>query len=320
MSLYDKLGVPKESSKEDIKKAFRKLSLEHHPDRGGDEEKFKEISNAYETLSDDDKRKNYDLTGNEVPQSFNPFAQGFNPFEFMFNQRAKRQDPMRKLDDTIYNIDVLLEDVYFGKTRKMAVTTNTKCSCHIVCNKCHGNGKIIIVRQIGPMIQSMETNCDMCLTKGYIIKGCETCNNEGIVKNKEYYDVNIPIGCIDGYEKRIVGKGQQPFKPTEIPGDLVFKIKVLEHPSFKRRGNDLIYETIIIFINSICGSEVSIPHFEGNFKLNFIDVFGVIKEGNEYCIQGKGINEGNLILKFKVQEYSGKLDKEKRDKIRELLT
>ncbi len=319
MSLYEKLGVSKEASKDDIKKAFRKLSLEHHPDRGGDQEKFKEISNAYETLSDDDKRKNYDMVGDNTT-NFNPFPQGF-PFDFMFNhQRHRRQEAMRKLDDTVYNIEVPLEEIYFGKTRKMLVTTNIKCNCCSQCSKCNGNGKVTIVRQFGPMIQSMEVVCDECKTKGYIVKGCDTCNKEGTIKNKEYYEVNIPIGCIDGYEKRIVGKGQQPFKQSEIPGDLVFRIKVLEHPDFKRRGNDLLYETKISFVDSICGCEIKIPHFDGEFKLNFVSDFGVIKEGKEYIIQNHGIKGGNLILTFKVEEYTKNLDKEKRDKIRELLS
>lgn len=320
MSLYEKLGVSKEASKDDIKKAFRKLSLEHHPDKGGDEEKFKEISNAYDVLSDDDKRKNYDMTGSETQQQFNPFQQAFNPFEFMFNQRTRRQEAMRKLDDTVYNIEIPLEEVFFGKTRKMMVTTNIKCSCCSICSKCNGNGKVTIVRQFGPIIQSMETQCDTCLSKGYIVKGCDTCNKEGTIKNKEYYEVNIPIGCVDGYEKRIVGKGQQPFKQSEIPGDLVFRIKVLEHPVFKRRGNDILYETKIRFVDSICGCEIKIPHFDGEFKLNFISDFGVIKEGKEYIIQSNGIKGGNLILTFKVEEYTKNLDKETRDKIRELLT
>ncbi len=318
MTLYDKLGLSKEASKEDIKKAFRKLSLEHHPDRGGDEEKFKDISNAYEILSDDDKRKNYDLTGT-TEQHHNPFQQGFNPFEFMFNQRHRRQEAVRKLDDTVHTVEIPLEEVYFGKSRKMLVTTNSRCNCCSICPKCNGNGKITIIRQFGPMIQQMETQCDMCLTKGYIIKGCDECNKTGLIKNKEYYEVNIPVNCMDGYEKRIVGKGQQPFKQTEIPGDLVFRIKILEHPSFKRRGKDLLYEVVISFIDSICGCQITIPHFEGEFTLNFINDFGVIKEGKEYIIQGKGINGGNLILTFKVKEYTGTLNKEKRDKIRELL-
>lgn len=320
MSLYDTLGISKEASKDEVKKAFRKLSLEHHPDKGGNEEKFKEISNAYEILSDDDKRKNYDL-GNNNPgmhqPNFNQFGGGF-PFN-IFNMRNQyRQEPIKKLEDTVHNIEITLEDIYFGRNKKLLVTTSSKCQCTSICTKCNGNGRVNIVRQIGPIIQSAEISCDICNTKGYIIKNCGNCEG-GIIKIKETYDIHIASGCIEAYERRIVGKGKQAFKHSEIPGDLVFKLKILEHPSFKRRGNELIYEVIINFIDSICGCEITIPHFEGEFKVNTSE-FGVLKEGKEYIIENKGILSSNLIIIFKIDEYIEKIDQEKRDKIRELLS
>lgn len=320
MSLYETLGISKDASKDDVKKAFRKLSLEHHPDKGGNEEKFKDISNAYEVLSDDDKRKNYDL-GNNNPgmhqHNFNQFGRGFS-FNFFNMRNQTRQEPIKKLEDTIYNIETTLEDVYFGRIKKLLVTTSSKCDCTFTCTKCNGNGRLNIVRQIGPMIQSTEISCDMCNMRGYIIKNCGTCE-QGVKKLKETYDIHIASGCIEGYERRIVGKGKQAFKNTEIPGDLVFKLKILEHPSFKRRGNELIYEVIISFIDSICGCDIIIPHFDSEIKVN-TSIFGVLKEGKEYIIENKGILKSNLIIIFKIDEYIGKIDQEKRDKIRELLT
>jgi DnaJ-class molecular chaperone len=326
MSLYEKLGISKDASKDDIKKAFRKLAVTHHPDKGGNEEKFKEISHAYEVLTDDEKKRHYDLTGSEEPhQQFNPFQQGgFSfqggfPFEFMFRgQQPRREEPVKKLEDTIHTIDISLKDVFFGKTKIMVVTTLTKCDCNSCCGKCNGNGRIRIVKQFGPMIQSMETQCDMCVGKGYIIKGCDKCSSTGQIKTKEQYSVVIPIGAIDGHEKRIVGKGQQPFKQTEIAGDLVFKIKVLNDAVFKRRGNELIYESKISFIDSICGCDIIIPHFEAELTIN-TSIFGIIKEGKEYVIKSKGINEANLILIFKVDEYTSLLSEEKRNLLREIL-
>jgi molecular chaperone DnaJ len=335
MSLYDKLGVSRDASKQDITKAYRKLSLEHHPDRPtGNEEKFKEISQAYEILTDDERRKRYDLTGSDSDQpQGNPFQQqgfnfqfggGGNPFDFMFNQafgsghQQQREEPMRKLDDTVYTIDISLKEAYFGLTKNLAVTTQKKCNCTSVCDRCKGECRIKVMRQMGPMRQIMEMNCDMCQGKGYTIAVCMECKGLGQTKAKETFNIVIPKGAISGLERRMTGKGQQPFKKTEISGDLVFKINVQEHSHFKRRNNDLIYNANISFVDSVCGVEIKIEHFDGELKLN-TSTFGIVKEGVEYVIKDRGMPGGNLIIIFKVEYPETKLTEEQREKIREIL-
>jgi molecular chaperone DnaJ len=336
MSLYDKLGVSKDASKQDITKAYRKLSLEHHPDRPtGNEEKFKEISQAYEVLTDDERRKRYDLTGSdsEQPQGGHPFQQaggfsfnfggGGNPFDFMFNQafgagHHQREEPIHKLDDTIHNIDISLKDAYFGMTKNLIVTTQRKCGCSETCDKCKGECRIKAMRQMGPVRQIFEMQCDMCQGKGYIVKGCEICKSSGKIKDKETFNIVIPKGASSGLERRMTGKGQQPFKKSEIAGDLVFKINVLNHEYFQRRNNDLIYTTNISFLDSICGVDLTISHFDGELKLN-TSTFGIVKEGVEYVIKDRGMPGGNLIIIFKVEYPETKLTEEQRKKIRDIL-
>ena len=327
MSLYDKLNLDKNCSKDDIKKSFRKLAVSHHPDKGGDEEKFKEISHAYEVLSDDEKRKRYDLTGSDTEQpqqpNFNsgfPFNFGGDPFEFMFNQhhRQRREDPIRKLDDTVHTINISLKEAYFGLTKNMAVTTTTKCDCSTACGKCKGEGKFKVVQQFGPIRQVFDAQCDMCSGRGFIVKAnCDKCSGKGSVNNKEVFPLDIPKNAITGLEKRISGKGQQPFKRNEIAGDLVFKINVMEDVNFKRRGVDFIYEKSISFIDSICGCEVIIPHFEGNVLINTITL-GIIYEGVEYVVTSENI-KNKVILCFKIEKLIKVLKEEDRSKIREIL-
>ena len=174
------------------------------------------------------------------------------------------------------------------------------------------------MRQMGPMRQIMEMNCDMCQGKGYTIAVCMECKGLGQTKTKETFNIVIPKGAISGLERRMTGKGQQPFKKTEIAGDLVFKINVQEHSHFKRRNNDLIYNANISFVDSVCGVEIKVEHFDGELKLN-TSTFGIVKEGVEYIIKDRGMPGGNLIIIFKVEYPETKLTEEQRGKIREIL-
>jgi DnaJ-class molecular chaperone len=329
MSLYDKLGVNKDASKSDITKAYRKLSLEHHPDRpGGNEEIFKDISHAYEILTDDEKRKRYDLTGSETEQPQHHHHQNFNPFEFMFNQHFQqqqhfqqhREEPIRKLEDTVHSVDISLKDAYFGIQKNLLVTSNKKCDCTKHCDVCNGNGRLRVVRNMGPFQQVLDADCNNCRGKGFIIKGCGKCGGLGRYKDKETFNLVIPKGATTGLERRMSGKGEQPFKKSEIAGDLVFKINVKEHPLFVRKGNDLHYSQDISFVDSVCGVDIVIPHFEEEVYIN-TSTFGIVKHSGEYRVEGKGMNEGShLIIKFNVKYPIYKLSGEVRYKIRDLLT
>jgi DnaJ-class molecular chaperone len=329
MSLYDKLGVGKDSSKQDITKAFRKLAMEYHPDKNPQgEEKFKDISHAYEILTDDEKRRKYDLTGSENDQPQHHHHQNFNPFEFMFNQHFQQQthfqqhqeEPIRKLDDTIHTVEITLKDAYFGVQKNLLVTSNKKCDCTKSCDTCNGRGRLRVIRSMGPFQKVFESDCGNCRGRGLIIKGCDKCGGIGRYKDKETFNLVIPTGATTGLERRIAGKGEQPFKKTEIAGDLVFKINVKEHALFTRKGNDLYYSQDISFVDSVCGVDIKIPHFEGELKIN-TSTFGIVKHGGEYRIEGKGMNEvTHLIIKFDVKYPHIKLNESIRDKIRELLT
>ena len=149
MSYYEELKITREATKADIKKAFRNLSLQNHPDKGGDEEKFKKISEAYNTLIDDDKKRQYDLSLDRPNMSFDPraYSRGFqrqNPFgifETMFNFTSGMKSGV-KLPDTIYEVKLNLDEVYYGIEKKIKVTTECKCECVQQCRMCNGAGQV----------------------------------------------------------------------------------------------------------------------------------------------------------------------------------
>jgi len=321
MSLYNILGLEKEASKEEIKKAYRKLALVHHPDRGGNEEEFKKITKAYEILSDDDKRKRYDLTGSETDQpqgggGFNPedifnMFSGFNPFGGN-NPFSNFKNAKKKLENTTYNMSITLEDSFKGCINNLVISNDLKCDCLTSCDKCKGEGKVILQIRNGPFLQQLQTDCDKCKGRGVISTfGCSRGCSKGFKKVKENIVVQIPPGVVNGWEITFSEKGKQKVLDNEISGDLVIKINVKEDKNFKRDGNNLVYNKTVSFRESLLGTIIEIPSFANEEEV--LELNEVISE-KDYVIKGKGFkwdnSVGDLVVRVKIDYNVKSLDRE----------
>ena len=269
--LYGLLGVDKNADNSVLKKAYRKLAIKHHPDKGGDEQKFKDISEAYDVLSDPNKRKTYDLGGYEALDGsgggnpFSAFESMFgggmpgmpdifsggmgNPFDGMMGMGAnsrRQQNPVK-----IHDVEVTLDDLYIGSKKTISVKTNHKCiDCSgngylnngkQLCDECHGTKYVTQTVRMGPMIQQSRRPCDMCKQKGYtIISGyeCQKCNQSGVVPHIKKYNLNIKKGNVDGKDIELKGKGDY-IPELDVQGDLIIRLKEVNHERFQRKNNDL---------------------------------------------------------------------------------
>lgn len=291
---YEVLGVPKTGSDADIKKAYYKLAREHHPDKGGDAEKFKRIQGAYEILSDPQKRQNFDQFGNAEggPQGFPP---GFDIFSQMFGfpgHGAPQRRPNRE-----HTLHISLEDAYRGLTKHLKITLSKACfSCRKKCQQCHGKGSVHI--QMGPMV--MQQPCPSCGGSGGSSIGCEGCNFKSKKNEQLNLELKIPQGVEDGATMTAHGLGEQPQKPDEEPGDLLFHIKIGDHPEFLRQGLDIVWTTTISFENSVTGKVIQIPHFDGPIKIDTAD-WGVLDPREDYIVPFKGFKNGDKVGRLRVQ-------------------
>lgn len=295
---YDVLGISKSATDEEIKTAYRKLAKTHHPDKGGDKNKFQEIQTAYETLSDINKRNNYN------GQQQNPFP---FPFEHPFFKYHNKPTIIKK-NDHIYNCNITLKDVYTGINKKFKIQRNKICNnCKKICQQCNGNGKLIYNQQLGPFIQRVEHNCSNCNSTGILkdTNNCNTCNNKRFIVEENIFDVNIKPGIESGTEIKFPEWGEQPTRNNETPGSFIVKIIVDDHPEFKRDQLNLIWRTKISLRDSIIGKTIIIPHFIGPIELN-TKGFGIINPNKEYILSKKGLiddkgNYGNIKLQFIIE-------------------
>lgn len=302
---YNVLGIKKDATESEIKKAYRKLALVHHPDKGGDETKFKEIAEAYEVLSDPEKKSNYDKYGhNSVKQGSRAYdtygSMSMEDFMREFGYRNYNRNKKRGSDMQI-NVKITLEDVYQGVNKSFKYKRTVPCNpCSgeggtgkETCSNCGGRGVVIqqMVTNIG--VINSQTTCNVCSGTGSTYKDvCESCNGNGIDIKEEIVNVEIPAGIHDGSTLQYNGMGN--YVKGGLPGSLFVVIHVLSHKDFIRNGNDLKYNLKLKYHQLILGDKVEIPTINGS-KIR-IDVPKYSKVGDNLRINGKGLKSVNSTL------------------------
>jgi len=329
MSLYDKLGLDRNASKVEIKKAFRSLSLQHHPDRGGDTAHFQEINEAYEILIDDQKKQRYDATGqvNDQPQQhqprYHPFMDMFGGFDNFYQQHFFHQNfnppkqEKKKLEEIKYPLEITMEEAYFGTVKNIGINLSSKCVCVTFCDNCNSQGVMKRLVQINPFQQiMMEQHCEKCEGRGFMKSNCDICKNSCQINHTELFQIKIGDDIESNFQYRFADKGRQPFKPHELAGDLVVEIKIKDHPKFKKVGKNLHFNLEVDLEESIVGKDVNIPHFENQYNLD-TSIFGIVQDGKEYTVKEKGMKGGDLIVKINIKYPTELFNKEAREILKE---
>lgn len=310
---YEVLGVSKTASKEEIRKAYRKLSKQYHPDlnkEAGAEEKFKEVTEAFETLSDENKRANYDQFGHADPnQGFGGFggfsggsADGFgfeDIFSTFFGGGSRRRDPNapRKGDDLQYSMTIDFMEAVFGKETEIELPREEKCdTCDgtgakkgtpvNICSHCGGSGQISVTQNtpLGQMVN--RRTCPHCQGTGKIIpEKCETCHGSGRVTKRKKIKVTIPAGVDDGQQLRVSGQGEAGINGGPA-GDLYIVFRVKDHDRFVREGDDIYLELPLTFPQLALGDEIEVPTVSGTVKLK---IPAGTQTGTNFRLRGKGV-------------------------------
>lgn len=315
-AFYEALGVAKDASTDEIKKAFKKLAIKHHPDKGGDPEKFKEVCKAYEVLSDPEKRRNYDEYGEEGIDGQTHEAGDI--FDLFFGRQRRGHRGPQKGENMQNHLEWTLEQFYNGASRKMAVTRNRVCpdcegrggpeSAVQSCKECNGQGIKMTVRRMGPIITQSQAPCSNCGATGKFMpedKRCSSCQGKGVVKDKKVLDVILEKGAPDGFP--IVFSEEADQKPGEVAGDVVFINKLKKHPVFTRRGDDLMMEKTITLYEALTGVKFYITHLDK--REIYLEVGGnrTVEPNSFFCVEREGMPKhgspfvkGNLYIKFTV--------------------
>ena len=350
---YEVLGVEKGASTEEIKKAYRKTAMKYHPDRNPGnkeaEEKFKELGEAYEVLSDDEKRSRYDQFGFAgVDPNYGGGAGGygsgiggfggFGDFGDIFGEffgggtgRRTQQNAPRRGENVGARLDLTFEEAAFGCEKEVSAQRIENCSACSgsgsavgaveTCSQCHGSGQVTTVQNFMGMRMQSQTTCPQCSGRGRIVKNpCNTCRGKGKVRRTQKIKVKVPAGVDAGQSVRVRNEGCVGINggPT---GDLLVEIYIRRHPIFERQNMDVFCEVPISFTQAALGAEIQVPTLDG--KTTFEIPEGT-QTGRQFTIGGKGIPQvgnpkrrGNHYFTV-VVETPTKLTKEQKELLRQL--
>jgi molecular chaperone DnaJ len=305
---YEVLGVDRNATDEEIRRAFRKLAFKYHPDHNHDDktgEKFKEVNEAYEVLSDPDKRAAYDRFGHGGAEGL--FGRGFEGFDFggfgdIFDAffggaaTAARQAPQRGADLS-YGITITFEEAALGCKKEITISRTENCSlCHGIgskpgsqpsrCPNCNGTGQVRRVHQSLFGRFAHTTTCPQCQGEGRIItEPCPQCRGTGREKRKPNISLNIPAGVDNGSQIRLRGEGEAGRRGGS-PGDLYITLSVTEHEFFSRDNDDILYELPINFAQAALGTEIEVPTLNGKTRLK---IPAGSQTGQVFRLRGQGI-------------------------------
>ena len=335
---YEVLGVDKNASANDIKKAYRKLAIQYHPDKNpGDkeaEEKFKEAAEAYGVLSDPDKKARYDQFGFEgvsgaggsgfggagmdINDIFSMFGDifggrgGFGGFGGFGGGGGSRPAKFRGSDQRV-KVKLTLQEIANGVTKKFKLKKYVPCThCNgsgaengavETCPECKGTGRVIRTQQSFFGMMQSEVACPHCNGQGKIIKNkCKHCNGEGIVMGEEIVEVNIPAGVYEGMQLSMRGKGNAG-KFNGVPGDLLILVEEEKHPTLVRDENDLIYSLLLDIPTAALGGFAEIPTIDGKAK---VTIDPGTQPGKVLRLRGKGLptlngyGKGDIVVNISV--------------------
>lgn len=311
---YDRLGVSKDASQAEIKKAYRKMSKKYHPDinkEPGAEEKYKEIQEAYETLGDEQKRAAYDQYGPAGANGgfgggaggFGGFdGAGFGGFEDIFSSffggggGMRNPNAPRQGDDLQYRVNLTFEEAVFGVEKEVVYNRESTCStCHgsgakpgtspVTCSRCHGSGVINVDTQTPLGMMRRQVTCDVCHGKGKEIKEpCHICHGTGHEKKTHKVSVKIPAGVETGQQIRLQGQGEAGFNGGPY-GDLFVIINVLPSNKFERNGSTIYYTMNISFVQAALGDTVEVPTVHGDVEMT---IPAGTQTGKTFRLRGKG--------------------------------
>eukprot|EP00878_Enallax_costatus_P000525 GHUV01000620.1.p1 GENE.GHUV01000620.1~~GHUV01000620.1.p1 ORF type:complete len:436 (+),score=128.18 GHUV01000620.1:166-1473(+) len=342
---YEILGVSTSATADELKKAHRKLALQHHPDKGGDSEKFKEINEAYDVLKDPEKRKIYDEYGEEaIKEGMGGGGGGggmADLFDILSGGGGRRGAPReRKSEDVVHRLNVSLEELYNGVTKKLSLSrklpcqkcngTGSKSGKRHTCSTCQGSGVQVHIRPLGPgMVQQIQSRCSDCSGSGYSSipsDRCSQCNGSCLVSEKKTFEVPIEPGMKNNQKITLRGEAGCT-EPGLQPGDVILVLQQKEHDVFTRLPNpaDIVMEKHISLRDALCGCSFTVKHLDDRFIKITSSPGEVIKPNSFKMVPEEGMPvhtrpfiKGNLYIKFEV-DFPESVEQEMVSALKEIL-